>query len=285
MESVNRNRGDKKGSKLKTKNISHIAKNPETSKASSNYLENEYSLVKKILTATKALEKLKTDGSKATSSVTVKSDVNAAATRASVSAFRNKTQEEYYAEVLELKKTLKLVQKNETIAKSKLEYYENELNKKEQEILSLLDYKKEESSVSSRSFVGDKAADSLEAINLKIKAYKLEFSLKRKEAELNRMKADMKVTNVKELKAQNERLRLELSKALVNDQKVLEAQEMFANAHGVLETRADVVVGNSEQMTTNTEMAKHVIKVSSYNSSCGRFAKNGIGKCLHLEYN
>ncbi len=60
LESVNRNRGSKKGGKLKTKNISHIEKNPEASNHGSNYLENEYSLVKKILTATKALEKLKT---------------------------------------------------------------------------------------------------------------------------------------------------------------------------------------------------------------------------------
>ena len=63
-------------------------------------------------------------------------------------AFKNKSQEEYYAEVLELKKTLKHMQNNETIAKAKLEYFENEMSRKEQEILALLDYKREESGVS-----------------------------------------------------------------------------------------------------------------------------------------
>ncbi len=40
------------------------------------------------------------------------------------------------------------MQNNETIAKAKLEYFENEMSRKEQEILALLDYKREESGVS-----------------------------------------------------------------------------------------------------------------------------------------
>ena len=64
-------------------------------------------------------------------------------------------------------------------------------------------------------------------VNLKIRAYKLEFGLKRKEAELGRLQADLKVTGVKELRAQNERLRLELSKALLNGERVLEARELL----------------------------------------------------------
>ena len=58
--------------------------------------------------------------------------------------YRYKTQEEYHREILELKKILKHLQSNEVIAKTKMEYYENELAKKEQEILDLLDVKKAE---------------------------------------------------------------------------------------------------------------------------------------------
>ena len=39
------------------------------------------------------------------------------------------------------------------------------------------------------------------------------------------LKNDLKTTNIKELKAQNERLSLELSKAFMNDTKILDAIE------------------------------------------------------------
>jgi len=62
LESVNRHRGSKKGGRLKTANISHIEGGDPgvASSSSSGYLASEYTLVKRILTATKALEKLKT---------------------------------------------------------------------------------------------------------------------------------------------------------------------------------------------------------------------------------
>lgn len=74
---------------------------------------------------------------------------------------------------------MKHLQNNEVITKAKLEYYDNELARKEQEILNLLDFKKEEGANSVRDTKND-----YETINLRIKAYKLEFSLKRKDAEL-----------------------------------------------------------------------------------------------------
>ncbi len=61
LESVNRHRGSKKGGRLKTANISNIeGGDPGVVSSSSSYLASEYTLVKRILTATKALEKLKT---------------------------------------------------------------------------------------------------------------------------------------------------------------------------------------------------------------------------------
>ena len=72
MESLNRNGVSKKGGKLKSKNISQISNVESSTSAlgSSNYLENEYNLVKKIITATKALEKLKTNANRPVSANT-----------------------------------------------------------------------------------------------------------------------------------------------------------------------------------------------------------------------
>ncbi len=53
-----------------------------------------------------------------------------------------KSADEYCRELLTLKKSLKMYQNNELIYKAKFEYYENEMNKKEQEIMELLNVKK-----------------------------------------------------------------------------------------------------------------------------------------------
>ena len=55
-----------------------------------------------------------------------------------------KTEEDYYKEILELKKSLKLMHGNEVINNTKLKYFEHELVKKEKEIMHLLDFQKEE---------------------------------------------------------------------------------------------------------------------------------------------
>jgi hypothetical protein len=88
IKSVHQNRSVK-GSLIKSKNITSLD-DSSLSKGSSSYLTNEYNLVKKILNATKALEKLK---NKNTSEFMARS-----------SAPKYKTQEEYYVENLELKK-------------------------------------------------------------------------------------------------------------------------------------------------------------------------------------
>ncbi len=82
-----------KGGIIRSKNITNLDSS-SLSKGSSIYLENEYNLVKKILNATKALEKLKSKNG------------NEIITRSSASnnTVKYKTQEEYYEENLELKK-------------------------------------------------------------------------------------------------------------------------------------------------------------------------------------
>ena len=149
----------------KTQSISNLDADAKTSTtSSSNYLDNQYSLVKRILTATSALEKLKKsarDGNNDNKS-----------SRSTVSGTPlYKTQDEYYEEVMSLKKKLKSLEKNETIMKAKMEYYESELGKKYQEIEELLDSKSGEKFASLKS-------DYRQTIGLKKKMHKLEMQLK-----------------------------------------------------------------------------------------------------------
>jgi hypothetical protein len=139
-----------------------------------------------------------------------------------VAAFKHKTQEEYYAEVITLKKALGAHQSAEAIAKAKLEYLATELAKKEQEVLGLLDVRREAVAGGGGGGVGGE----LEAVNLRIRAYKLEMVVRRKEAELQRLRTDVKGADVRELRVENERLRVELSKALMNEARVLAAKEV-----------------------------------------------------------
>ncbi len=136
-----------------------------------------------------------------------------------MAAFKHKTQEEYYAEVMTLKKALGAHQSAEAIAKAKLEYLATELAKKEQEVLGLLDVRRE-------AVAGGGVGGELEAVNLRIRAYKLEMVVRRKEAELQRLRTDVKGADVRELRVENERLRVELSKALMNEARVLAAKEV-----------------------------------------------------------
>ena len=96
--------------------------------AGSNYLEKEYNLVQRIISDTKELKNIKQNGGGSIS-------------HATVSQF-SRTQEELGQEILSLKKAIKNYEHNELISRAKFEYYENEMAKKEQEILDLLDVKK-----------------------------------------------------------------------------------------------------------------------------------------------
>jgi hypothetical protein len=133
LQAVHHNKGFKRINKKQ--GITNLT-NDELKNASfngSSFLEKEYSLVQRIINDTKELKniaKIKNDS---------KSDLSQSSRQI---APKYKTQEEYYEEVLQLKKILKHLQSNETVNKTKMEYYENELAKKEQEIIDLLDVKK-----------------------------------------------------------------------------------------------------------------------------------------------
>ncbi|CAF0925240.1 unnamed protein product [Brachionus calyciflorus] len=188
--------------KNKKKSFTNLADDRNGSLGSSQFLEKEYNIVQRIISDTKALKRVK---------VVAKPDPHKQI------ASRYKDPEEYYQEILELKKALKILEENEIVNRTKFEYYENELTKKEQEILNLLDVKKTEEF----RLLSDSKADLATLVfGLKQKVFKLEFTLKRKENEYNKLKTDLKTTNLKELKLQNERLRLELSKALMNEKDI-----------------------------------------------------------------
>jgi hypothetical protein len=103
LKSVTNHNRNSKGSLIRSKNATNLENNgqPIINKGSSSYLTNEYNLVKKILNATKALERLKTSSTTISTSNTDQNNRNEFITRTTP---KYKTQEEYYEEILDLKK-------------------------------------------------------------------------------------------------------------------------------------------------------------------------------------
>jgi hypothetical protein len=126
---------------LKTANDSSTSQQLPYGHGSSSYLEKEYNLVQRIIQDTKELKSIKLKNKQNREKKKVAQSAGALGVPVIKSSFTYKTQEEYYQEVLELKKALKQLQQNELVMKSKLEYYENELAKKEQELIALYDNK------------------------------------------------------------------------------------------------------------------------------------------------
>ncbi|RNA12117.1 IQ domain-containing E-like isoform X6, partial [Brachionus plicatilis] len=216
LQALNHNKSFQKT--IKKPGLSNLSEDRNANNGSSHFLEKEYNIVQRIISDTKELKniKIKDHNNKDTATKEAGKQI----------ASRYKDPEEYYKEILELKRTLKVYEENEVISRTKFEYYENELAKKEQEIMDLLDIKKTEQ----LRLLSDSKADLATLIySLKQKIFKLEFSLKRKENEFNKLKNEIKTTNIKELQLQNERLRLELSKALIDDKEIIDNLENKSN--------------------------------------------------------
>jgi hypothetical protein len=110
LKSVTTHNRNSKGSLIRTKNATNLENNgqPLINKGSSSYLTNEYNLVKKILNATKALERLKTSSTTISAASTSNTDQNHRNEFMTRTTPKYKTQEEYYEEILDLKKVKKL---------------------------------------------------------------------------------------------------------------------------------------------------------------------------------
>ncbi|KAK2178216.1 hypothetical protein NP493_553g02008 [Ridgeia piscesae] len=113
-----------------------------------------------------------------------------------------KEPEEYYDEILALKKQMMLIGSENSTLKSKLQRLEDENMKKAKEIEQLLDPSKGEEL---RKTLGDRKPDAATMIQgLKQKMIKLQHQLREKEAALSKVESDLKTTKTEEMKLQLE---------------------------------------------------------------------------------
>ncbi|XP_011454379.4 IQ domain-containing protein E isoform X4 [Magallana gigas] len=113
-----------------------------------------------------------------------------------------RSQEEYYEQVLELKKQIKSLNQEISVLRAKARRTEEDNIKKEKEIEGLLDPTKNEEM---RRTMGEKHAESGAVIqSLKQKILKLENQIRDKEANYAKLHADLKTTKVEEMKVQLE---------------------------------------------------------------------------------
>lgn len=113
-----------------------------------------------------------------------------------------RSQEEYYEQVLELKKQIKSLNQEISVLRAKARRTEEDNIKKEKEIEGLLDPTKNEEM---RRTMGEKRAESGAVIqSLKQKILKLENQIRDKEANYAKLHADLKTTKVEEMKGQLE---------------------------------------------------------------------------------
>ncbi|XP_025100404.1 IQ domain-containing protein E-like isoform X2 [Pomacea canaliculata] len=113
-----------------------------------------------------------------------------------------KTPEEYYDEVLELRKQIAALNLESGTMKTKIRRLEEDNVKKEKEIESLLNPGMSEEI---RRTLGDRKPESGAVIHsLKQKILKLEVQLRDRESAYNKLQADLKVTKVEELRGQME---------------------------------------------------------------------------------
>lgn len=114
-----------------------------------------------------------------------------------------RSQEEYYEQVLDLKKQIKSLNQEISVLRAKARRTEEDNIKKEKEIEGLLDPTKNEEM---RRTMGEKRAESGAVIqSLKQKILKLENQIRDKEANYAKLHADLKTTKVEEMKVQLER--------------------------------------------------------------------------------
>ncbi|XP_059166104.1 IQ domain-containing protein E-like isoform X2 [Physella acuta] len=147
-----------------------------------------------------------------------------------------KTPEEYYDEVLELRKQISGLALESSTNKTKIRRLEEENQKKEKEIEALLNPGK---NGEIRRTMADKNADSGAVIhNYKQKILKLEMQLKDKEAAYSKLQGDLKTTKIEEMRVQleavyGEVIRLQMTK---DSDKTSSTKESAAKVKALSET-------------------------------------------------
>ncbi|ESO82030.1 hypothetical protein LOTGIDRAFT_170441 [Lottia gigantea] len=113
-----------------------------------------------------------------------------------------KTPEEYYDEVLELRKQISNLGHDNSTMKAKVRRLEEDKIKKDKEMESLLNPSKSDDI---RRTLGDRKPDSGAVIHsLKQKILKLEMQLREKDAAFGKLQGDLKVTKIDEMRCQME---------------------------------------------------------------------------------
>nr|XP_058944436.1 IQ domain-containing protein E-like isoform X2 [Pocillopora verrucosa] len=114
-----------------------------------------------------------------------------------------KPQEDYYDEIIELKKIINALKAENNILNTKLRRVEGENVLKDRKMEDLLNTRKQPEDV--RRTLTDKKGDTSAIVNsLKQKLHAVERTVKDKEAELSQLKKDIKMTNIEELQIQSE---------------------------------------------------------------------------------
>ncbi|KAK3740693.1 hypothetical protein QZH41_019072, partial [Actinostola sp. cb2023] len=114
-----------------------------------------------------------------------------------------KPAEDYYDEIIELKKIINLLKEENNRVNTKLHRVEEENVIKDRRIEDLLNSRKQPEDL--RRTLTDKRGDSSSIVtSLKQKLHAVERTVKEKEAELNKMRRDLKTTDVDELNIQSE---------------------------------------------------------------------------------
>ncbi|XP_078356588.1 IQ domain-containing protein E-like, partial [Oculina patagonica] len=114
-----------------------------------------------------------------------------------------KPQEDYYDEIIELKKIINALKAENNVINTKLRRVEGENVLKDRKMEDLLNTRKQPEDV--RRTLTDKKGDTSAIVNsLKQKLHAVERTVKDKEAELSQLKKDIKMTNIEELEIQSE---------------------------------------------------------------------------------
>ncbi|XP_044172152.1 trichohyalin-like isoform X3 [Acropora millepora] len=138
-----------------------------------------------------------------------------------------KPQEDYYDEVIELKKVINALKAENNIISTKLRRVEGENILKDRKMEDLLNQRKQPEDV--RRTLTDKKGDTSAIVNsLKQKLHGVERTVKDKETELSQLKKTLKMTNIEELQIQSETYYQEIQRLQLV---ILEMQQAQVHDH------------------------------------------------------
>ncbi|KAK3580706.1 hypothetical protein CHS0354_005710 [Potamilus streckersoni] len=174
-----------------------------------------------------------------------------------------KSQEEYYDQVLELKKYIANLNQESATMKAKIRRLEEDNQKKEKEMAALLDPQKSEEL---RRTLADKRPDSGAVIHsLKQKILKLEMQLRDKENAHAKLQSDLKTTKIEEMKSQMEAfyqeiVRLQHSKDTGMDRSARTGKEGTAKVRALNETILRLNKTNEQLQIENRSLKEDLKK-------------------------